>query len=149
MRKASAFILLLMFILTLISCQTMKQPGGKGALASVTIDTPTNEVEILLAAEDVFGKAGFNLMSHGPDYRLFERLGSKADALKFGGWDGTGVVMRARVTTMKMGSTYQLNCNVKAVRDAGGLEDEHPVFAAYKKEYREMLEEVKKQLEKY
>ena len=142
-------------LVALAGCRSPGEPGGT-TTASVKIQGATPE-QIRAAIDRVFAEAGFNVgketgFNSTPQSgltRLFERRGDRADALKFGGWDGTGVMMRVRVFLESMGDAYLLSCNVVAVRNYsdktfGG--DENPVFATYRAEYQGLLNKVKQQV---
>ena len=112
------FTSLLMLALTsLLGCQSAKQPGSMSH-ASVQIrgHTPVDIVRITAA---VFHEAGYAQASASAAQMVFERPGTRRDAVKWGGWAGTGVTMRVKVglTSMVNGSVL-LTADVFAVQNS-------------------------------
>ena len=130
--------------LLLGGCQTAYQPGGSpGIMASVTVAS-ANSDQIFDAVDHVFNRAGFKLVDVRPNLRVFERPGSQMDNMKYGDWDGTTVMMRAKVSMVSQGGTVTLECRVVAVRNYGQtLESENAVWGGYRKEYQSLMDQVR------
>jgi hypothetical protein len=132
-----------LFVWFLAGCSTTDT--GTASHASVSI-AGHPEGEIALTTRNVFEEQGWKLAKVQPNLLIFERPGTKGDALKYGGWDGAGVVVRAKVTLETVGpGTCLVRCDVFAVRDAGQsiMEDENRMMMLSRKEYRKLLDEVK------
>jgi hypothetical protein len=109
--------LLTLGLTSLVACQSAKQPGS-GSHASVRI--PGHSVaEIQKTATAVFGEAGYALAQSGPAEMVFERPGSRSDALKWGGWWGEGVIMRVKVLLSALADGgYLLQADAYAVQNS-------------------------------
>ncbi|HXG46470.1 MAG TPA: hypothetical protein VNO52_02515 [Methylomirabilota bacterium] len=128
-------------------CRSPKEPGGAG-LAHVTIKgTPLYVIQD--TAEAVFRENGYRIVEKQPTLMVFDRQGSKLDALAWGGWSGEGVVMRVKVSiTGQPPEEHLLEARVYAVRDASDpfFADESRMVLIKRGPYRKMLEEVRRRL---
>ena len=140
--------LLALCAVSLVGCQSSKQPGSYSH-AAVTVKG-RSDAEIRQVTKEVFAEDGYSLASEGADFMEFQRPGSQRDALKWGGWYGEGVVVRAkmRMTTLADDSRV-LQLDMFAVRDAGDgtFESESRMIMLNKKPYRHLLNEVSKRLQ--
>jgi hypothetical protein len=98
----------------------------------------------------VFAEEGYSLVAEGAEYMGFQRPGSRRDALKWGGWLGEAVVIRAKVKiTALADASHLLQLDMFAVRDAGDgiFESESRMVLLNKKPYRQLMNEVSKRLQ--
>ena len=107
--------------------------------------------EIQRVATAVFKEQGYDLKGVKPELMVFERLGSRAETMKWGGWlDSSGVVMRIKVGLREMSEgTYLLQADAYAVRNPGDpfFEDESRNMILNRHPYQKMLNEVRKRLD--
>ena len=132
----------------LSGCSTVRSPGSSGH-ASLTI-TGHGVSDVVLMARTVFEEQGYTLARAETDRMIFERPGTKGEALKYGGWDGEGVVMRVKLDLQEMGETkHLLRCDVFSVREAGkaAFEYETKLFLLSARFYRKLLEEIQTRLD--
>jgi len=134
-------------VLGLVGCQSARQPGSNSH-AAVTIkgrtDTEIRQVVRVVLAED-----GYSFVTEGHDFMGFQRPGSRRDALKWGGWYGEGVVVRAKLKMSTLADESRLlQLDMYSVRDAGDgfFEDENRMMMLNKAPYRALLRKVEKQL---
>jgi hypothetical protein len=93
--------LLVLCVNGLGGCQSAKQPGSTSH-ASVQIQG-RSLAEIQQTATSVFRDAGYALTLATPGEMVFDRPGSRRDAVKWGGWaTGQGVTMRVKVRLTEM-----------------------------------------------
>jgi hypothetical protein len=133
---------------SLVGCQSAKQPGSYSH-ASVTVKG-RSDAEIRQVTKAVFAEEGYSLVAEGAEYMGFQRPGSRRDALKWGGWPGEGVVIRAKVKiTVLADASRLLQLDMFAVRDAGDgiFESESRMVLLNKKPYRQLMNEVSKRLQ--
>ena len=71
----------LLSLFLVVACASWSEPGSDST-ASVTASQAATPEMIFAAAERVFAEAGFNLHASPPDARLFERAGTRMDALR-------------------------------------------------------------------
>lgn len=131
----------------LLGCRSSKQPGSYSH-ASATIRDRSDE-DIRRVTTEVFVGDGFAPAGTLPDLLVFERLGSRSDAVKWGGLDGSGVVIRAKVRIRRMpDGSRLLQCDVFYVRDAGDkfFESEGRMTMVNKSPYRRLMEQVRERL---
>jgi hypothetical protein len=136
--------LLALCAVTLVGCQSAKQPGSYSH-AYVTVKG-RSDAEIRQVTKGVFAEEGYSLVAEGAEYMGFQRPGSRRDALKWGGWLGEGVVIRAKVLA---DASHLLQLDMFAVRDAGDgiFESESRMVLLNKKPYRQLMNEVSKRLQ--
>ena len=145
---APALLLMALGALCMVGCASSKQAGSysHGALTV----KGRSDAQIRQVTKAVFAEDGYSLASEGPDYMVFQRPGSRRDALKWGGWFGEGVVIRAKLRMTKLADdSCVLQVDMYAVRDAGDtvFEDESRMIMLNKQPYRKMLREVDKRLQ--
>jgi hypothetical protein len=106
-------------------------------------------VEIRQVTKAVFAENEYSLVFEELEFMEFKRPGSRRDALKWGGWYGEGVMIRAKLklTPLADGSCL-LQLDMFSVRDAGdGLfESESRMIMVNRGPYRHLLNEVGKRL---
>jgi len=140
---------LLPLLLLLTACQSGRQPGSSSQ-ASVRIEGASRE-QVIVTTKAVFAEDGYALTQSSPSELVFQRQGTRRDALKYGGWFGEGVVMRVIVRLSSLGDGAQIaQADVKAVRDASDpfFEDESRAMMPGRAKYQGMLDEVSKRLKK-
>ena len=131
----------------LVGCQSTNQPGSSSH-ASLTVKG-RSDAEIRQVTKAVFAENEYTLVAEGAEFMEFQRPGSRRDALKWGGWYGEGVMIRAKMKLTKLGDDAQLlQLDMFAVRDAGdGLfESESRMIMVNRSPYRHLLNEVGKRL---
>src|SRR5215471_17991242 len=113
-------LLYLAAVLTLglfAGCQSGKEPGSTSH-ALVQINNHML-AEIQQTTAKVFGEDGYTQTYSTPELMVFERPGSRRDALKYGGWTGEGVTMQVRVAfTALAGGSYRLQADAYSVQNA-------------------------------
>ena len=143
----AALTLLAVCAASLVGCRSANQPGSSSH-ASVTIKGHS-DAEIRQATKAVFAADAYSLRSESADFMEFQRPGSRRDAVKWGGWTGEGVMIRAKVRMTNLAdNSCLLQLDMFAVRDAGdGLyESESRMMMMNKQPYRRLLDEVAKRL---
>jgi hypothetical protein len=139
--------LLALSLAGLVGCQSAKQPGS-GSHASVQIPGRSlAEVQKTLTA--VFGENGYALAQPGPPEMVFERPGSRSDALKWGGWWGEGVIMRVKVLVSELANGgYLLQANAYAVQnsDDAFFRTESRTMLLNREPYQKLLDETARRL---
>jgi hypothetical protein len=147
-RRVAWTLLLGLCAVSLVGCQSANQPGSYSH-ASVTVKG-RSDAEIRQVTKTVFAEEGYALVLAGADFMEFQRPGSRRDALKWGGWTGEGVMIRAKVMMTELGENSRLlQLDMFAVRDAGdGLfESESRMIMVNKQPYRRLLDKVGKRLQ--
>ena len=131
----------------LVGCQSNNGPGSYSH-ASLSIKGQSDPA-IRQVAKEVFAEEGYALALEGLDFLMFERPGTRSEALKWGGLLGQGVVVRGK---LKMSSLVDGSCLLQldmfAVRSAGDrfFEDESRMTMMNKGPYRRLLKEISKRL---
>ena len=131
----------------LVGCKTSEKPGSSSH-ASVTVKGRSDK-EIRQVTKVVFGEQGYVLASERAEYMEFQRPGSRSDALKWGGWSGDGVVIRAKVRMTRLADdSCLLQLDMFVVRDAGQavFESESRMLLLDKEPYRHLMNEIGKRL---
>jgi hypothetical protein len=131
----------------LVGCQSANQPGS-ASHASVQIKGHSL-AEIQQAATAVFGEAGYARTLGGEaNEMVFERPGSRRDALKWGGWEGKGVTMRVKVWfTQSVPGTYLLQADAYAIDNADtSFPTERRNLLLNRRPYQKLLDDVAKRL---
>jgi hypothetical protein len=133
---------------SLVGCQSAKQPGSSSH-AAVTVKG-RSDAEIRQVTKVVFAEEGYSLTGEDVEFMVFERPGNRRDAIKWGGWTGEGVVVRAKVKMTKLADNSRLlQLDMFAVRGAGNsfTESENRMALMNKQPYRHLLKEVSKRLQ--
>jgi hypothetical protein len=129
-------------------CQSGGEPGTTSH-ATVQINGKTIG-EIQPVARAVFAEEGYSARAAQPNLMVFDRLGSRRDAIKWGGaLTGEGVTMRVKVQFRYLDATTTLlQADAYAVHDAGDafFENEDRNVMLNHRPYQKMLDEVKKRL---
>jgi hypothetical protein len=140
--------LLALCAVSLVGCQSANQAGGYSH-GAVTVKG-RSDAEIRQVTKAVFAENGYALLSEGAAFIEFQRPGTRRDALKWGGWYGEGVMVRAKVRITNLAEDSRvLQLDMYAVRDAGdGLfESESRMIMLNKQPYHRLMEEVGKRLQ--
>jgi hypothetical protein len=140
-------VLTMLCVLGLVGCQSARQPGSHSH-ASATIKGRTDQ-EIRQVVRAVLAEDGYSFVIEGDDFMGFQRPGSRRDAIKWGGWYGEGVVVRAkRKMTTLADKSQLLQLDMYAVRDAGDsfFAEENRMMMLNKAPYRALLRKVEKRL---
>ena len=144
---AALLLLLALCAASLLGCTTANQLNSSGFGAAIV--KGRSEAEIRQVTKVVFAENGYSLASEGAEYLVFDRPGSQRDALKWGGWDGAGVVIRAKVKMTRLAEvSYSLQLDMVAVHDAGQgiMESENPMMTLNKRPYNRLMDEIGKRL---
>ena len=129
-------------------CQSGRQ-AGTASHASVKIDgRPLTEIRQTTSV--VFREGGYTLAANTPQQMVFERLGSRRDVVKWGGWTEGGVVMRIKVDIIETaGGACLLQANAYAVQNS-----DDPFFRTESRNvllnrapYQKLLNEVRRRVE--
>ena len=145
---AAAPVALALAAVSLVGCQSAKQPGSSSD-AVVTVKGRTDK-QIREVAKSVFAEDGYSLASEQALALEFQRPGSWRDTVKWGGWTGDAVVIRAKLKISKLADDSRLlQLDMFAVRDAGArtYESENHMIMVSKKPYRRLLAEIGKRLQ--
>ena len=133
--------------LSLAGCQSSKQPGSMShAAVQIQGQSPAN---IRQATTAVFTENGFARTAATDESMVFERPGSRRDALKWGGWAGAGVTMRVKVAVTQMvNGRYLETADVYAVQNSDDpfFRTESRVALANRRPYQDLLDQVAKRL---
>jgi hypothetical protein len=142
-----AACLLALSAASLTGCQSNRQAGSYSH-AAVTVKG-RSDAEIRQVTKEVFGEDGYSLVGEGPAFMAFQRPGSRSDALKWGGWYGEGVAIRAKVMmTALADNSCVLQLDMFAVRDASDpvFESESRMLMVNKRPYRQLMDKIGKRL---
>lgn len=133
--------------LAVTGCQSGKAPGSTSH-ASVQINGKSLQ-EIQKVAQAVFAEDGYATRLAQPNLMVFDRPGSRRDALKWGGVLTGGVTMRVKVQFNVLNQTAtMLQADAYAVQDAGDsfFESDSRNIILNRRPYQRLLDEVKKRL---
>jgi len=149
MNKAQSLLWSLFAGLILSGCASGGAPGSNSHASAQIPNTTVAAVQNVSAA--VFIEKGYTVTVNQPTLMVFDRPGSRHDALKWGGWDGSGVVMRVKMSIRDMGngSTFLLQADAYAVRDASDprVASESRNIMVNHRPYQKLLDEIKKRLQ--
>lgn len=135
--------------LLLAGCQSGREPGSYSHASARIDDKSLGEIQQI--CEAVFQEDGYRLNGKHVDLMIFDRLGSRRDAIKWGGLLGGGVVMRVKVGFREMGAnSYLLQADAYAVRNTSDsfFEEDSRNIILNRRPYQKLLDEVKKRLKK-
>ncbi len=141
------FCLLILAVAGQFGCQSAKQSGSMSH-ASVQIQGHS-VADIQQTATAVFGQQNYRLAAATPGEMVFERPGSRRDALKWGGWAGNGVTMRVKVVLSQMpDASHLLEANAYAVQNSDDpfFQTESRNILLNRRPYQELLNEVGRRL---
>ena len=142
-----AAALLVLGAATLTGCQSNRQAGSYSHAAETI--KGRSDAEIRQVTKSVFGEDGYALVAEGPAFMAFQKPGTRRDAIKWGGWYGDGVAIRARVMmTALADNSCVLQLDMFAVRDASDpvFESENRMLMVNKRPYRKLMDKIAKQL---
>ena len=134
-------------LLLLTGCQSAKQPGSTSH-ASVQIFGRT-VTEIQQAATVVFQEEGYGLAMATPQGMVFERPGSRRDAVKWGGLaSGQGVTMRVKIQMSEYAGSHLLQADAYAMQNSDDpfFQTESRNVLLNRRPYQKLLDKVAKRL---
>ena len=130
-----------------VGCQSAKQPG---TMSHASVQVQGHSVaEIQQTATTVFREEGYALASASPEEMVFERPGSRRDAVKWGGWAGEGVTMRVKAGLSKMtDGSYLVEAVAYAVQNSDDpfFRTERRNILLNRRPYQKLLDEVARRL---
>ena len=135
--------LLALGLASLLGCQSANQAGSMSH-AAVSIQG-RSLADIQQAATAVFREEGYALTEVTPEQMVFQRPGTRRDAIKWGGWAGQGVTMRVKVALSKMlDDGYLLEANAYAVQNSDDpfFQSESRNILLNRRPYQKLLDEV-------
>ena len=91
----------------MVGCQSTKQTGGMSHASAQIQGRSVAEIQQTTTA--VFREEGYGLAAASPEQMVFDRPGSRRDAVKWGGLaTGQGVTMRVKVRMSEMADGREL-----------------------------------------
>ena len=139
--------LLVLCALSLLGCQSAKQPGSTSHASVQVQGRSIADTQQTTAA--VFREKGYALAAASAEEMVFERPGSRRDALKWGGLLGQGVTMRVKVRLSQMLDGSQLlQADAFAVQNSDDpfFQSENRNILLNRRPYQKLLDEVAKRL---
>jgi hypothetical protein len=139
--------LLALCAVTLVGCQSAKQPGSMSH-ASVQVQGHSLE-DIRETTTVVFREAGYSLAAASLEEMVFDRPGSRRDVAKWGGWSGEGVTMRVKVRLSGMLDGAQLlQADAFAVQNSDDefFRTERRNILLNRRPYQKLLDEVARRM---
>jgi len=130
-----------------VGCQSAKEPGSKSHAMVQIHGRPLVEIQETTTA--VFREESYGLAAVTPQQMVFQRAGSRRDALKWGGWSGQGVTMVVKVEVVELpGSDYRLQADAYAMQNSNDpfFQTENRNILLSRKPYQKLLEEVARRL---
>jgi hypothetical protein len=141
------FALLAMCVGGLIGCQSAREPGS---MSHASVQIQGHQVaEIQQTATTVFREQAYALATATPEEMVFERPGTRRDALKWGGWAGQGVTMRVKVRlTAMLNGGYLLMADAYAVQNSDDpfFSSESRNILLNRQPYQKLLDETARRL---
>jgi hypothetical protein len=131
----------------LLGCQSANQAGSMSH-ASVPIQS-RSLADIQQITTSVFREEGYALAGATPDQMVFQRPGTRRDALKWGGWAGQGVTIKVKVGMSRtLGGGYLLEANAYAVQNSDDpfFQTESRNILLNRRPYQKLLNEVARRL---
>jgi hypothetical protein len=145
--RLPAITLLAVALTFLVGCQSAKEPGSS---SHASVQIPGHSLaEVQKTVTAVFGEEGYALTQPGPPEMVFERPGSRSDALKWGGWWGEGVVMRVKVLVSKSDNgDHLLQADAYAVQNSADAfsRTESRTMLLNRQPYQKLLDESARRL---
>ena len=127
----------------LLGCQSARQSGS---MSHAAVEIQSHSVaDIQQTAAAVFRDEGYALARATPEEMVFDRPGTRRDALKWGGWAGNGVTMRVKVALSKtIDGGYLLEANAYAVQNSDDpfFQSESRNILLNHRPYQKLLNEV-------
>ncbi len=147
-RVSLFFGLLALALTSLLGCQSAKEPGSLSH-ASVQI-RGHSMADIQQTATAVFREAGYSLATATSEEMVFDRPGSRRDAVKWGGWaTGQSVTMRVRVrSSVMLDGSQLLQADAYAVQNSDDpfFQTESRNILLNRSPYQKLLDEVARRL---
>lgn len=135
-------------VLCAAGCQSVGEPESRSH-ASLRFAWPSL-LEIQRSVEQVFAEKGFKLEKQAGEEWIFDRPGTTAEVIKWGGLEGNRVVIRARLRSRPVGAgEYLVECDVFVVDHVGEKffeEETKPMFVK-RSDYQKLLVEARRRLE--
>jgi hypothetical protein len=142
-----SFGLLALGLGCLAGCRSAGEPGSQSH-ASVQVKGKS-VAEIQQAATAVFGEEGYAPVQIVPNEMVFERPGSRRDALKWGGWEGSGVTMHVKVKLSEPArGLHLLEADAYAIQNSDDpfFRTERRNILLNRRPYQKLLDKVAKRL---
>jgi hypothetical protein len=139
--------LLALGALGLVGCQSAKQPGSRSHASAQARGHSLEDIRQTTTA--VFREAGYSLAAASAQEMVFDRPGSRRDALKWGGWSDQGVTMRVKVGLSKLDDGgYLLEADAYAVQNSDDefFRTERRNIVLNRRPYQKLLDEVARRL---
>lgn len=139
-------VLLALGLAGLTGCQLPGEPGSQSH-ASVRI-TGHTDAEIQKTANAVFAEDGYGAAGVMPGMLIYDRPGSRRDALKWGGLAGSGVTMRVKVQVTSYIGSHLLQADAYSVQnsDDAFFQNENRLMTLNHRPYQKLLNEIAKRL---
>ncbi len=147
LRAGAALLAAALVLVSIAGCRTTSPSGSKVA-ATQTVEGYTLS-QIRMAAITVFQGRGWQVKSAFERDLIFERPGSTADAITFGGWMDPGVWLRVKLRIEELRpDVNSLDCNIYRVQNRGDttFEEEALAYERSAKPLREILTQIKAKL---
>jgi hypothetical protein len=131
----------------LVGCQSAKEPGSMSHAAVRIQGRPVADIQQTATA--VFREQAYALATATPEEMVFERPGSRRDALKWGGWTGQGVTMRVKVRLIAaLDGGYLLQADAYAVQNSDDpfFQTESRNILLNQRPYQKLLDETARRL---
>ena len=139
--------LLALGAVSLAGCQSAKEPGSMSHAAVQIQGRSLADIQQTTTA--VFREESYALTTASPEAMIFERPGSRQDALKWGGWSGQGVTMRVKVRLTEMlDGGYLLQADAYAVQNSDDpfFQSESRNILLNRRPYQKLLDEAARRL---
>lgn len=139
--------LLVLGLVSLPGCRSARDPGSMSHASVQIQDHLVTDIQKTTAA--VFGAEGYSLSTATAEEMVFDRPGTRRDALKWGGWSGNGVTMRVKVALSKLtNGAWLVEANAYAVQNSDDpfFQTESRNVLLNHRPYQKLLNEVAKRL---
>jgi hypothetical protein len=146
-RQLAFFALLGLGSAGLLGCKSGGEPGSYSHAANQIKGHSLETIQQTATA--VFAEEGYSCTGTTANEMVFDRPGSRRDALKWGGWSGQGVTMRVKVRFNPMADgSYVLQGDAYAVQNSSDpffqSESRNIILNHYP--YQKLLDKVAKRL---
>ncbi|HWW01951.1 MAG TPA: hypothetical protein VNZ64_19785 [Candidatus Acidoferrum sp.] len=131
----------------LLGCQSAKEPGTMSHAAVQIHGRPLVDIQETTTA--VFREEGYARAAVTQQEMVFERPGTRRDALKWGGWAGHGVTMRVKVRLSGMlDGSHLLQADAYAVQNSDDpfFQTDSRNILLNRRPYQKLLDEVARRL---
>jgi len=146
--KLAAHLTILFALILIVGCRSAGVPGEVNHAAVQVTGHDLKEIQDVTS--EVFQKSGYTLTSRSTDRMTFTRPGTQADAARYGGWSGDGVLIQVRVEfSPQSDGACWVKANAFAEQDANDpfFRTESRAMTLNRRPYQKLLNEVAKQLE--